>query len=52
MDITLTLNDKLVDLILDRLEESKDKEWIKLQLDEQRKGGAWRKRLRDQGYVS
>lgn len=47
----LNLKPELVEQILKTLEPSKDKEWLELQFKEQQIGGAWKARLREQGYV-
>ena len=47
----LNLKPELIENIIKTLEPSKDKEWLELQFKEQQTGGAWKARLRKQGYV-
>lgn len=44
------LEPNVIEKIIEALEESNDKNWIKLQYEEQKKGGAWKARIRDQGF--
>lgn len=46
----LGLEPSTIEKIINSLEESKEKEWIKLQYKEQKEGGAWKSRIREQGY--
>jgi len=47
----LNIKKELFQKILESLPDSKDKEWLKLQYDEQTKGGAWKARIREQGHA-
>lgn len=45
------LEPSVIEKIIESIEDSNVKQWIQLQYEEQKKGGAWKARIREQGFV-
>lgn len=46
----LNLKPEVIEKIIQCVEDTEDKKWIQLQYKEQKEGGAWKARIREQGY--
>lgn len=47
----LNLKPEFVKQLIEKLEPSQERDWLELQYKEQEIGGAWKARLREQGFV-
>ena len=52
-DMTLHgLTEETIQKIIESLPDSEQKEWIKVQFEEQKAGGAWKRRIREEYGLS